>query len=735
MAPSTQPSPKDKSVCRHETLVSSPPLRSNIIDEVESVDLSKPDLYLNRELNWLEFNSKVLNEGVDKQSPLLEQLKFLSIFHSNLDEFFMVRVSGILEQYISQAPSLGSDKTPPARQLAEIRRNTVRLLNKGEEHWRKYLSKQLQERGVRIVRYNSLTRKQKRFLEAYFLDELFPILTPQAIDPSHPLPTISNLSLNFIVFLTDSQGIVRYARIKCPNNISRFVFTPRNKEAKTYAALGFSSGARDNDIVLIEDLIQAHLHLLFPGHTIVHVGVFRITRNTDLELAEDEAGDLLEAVRDLVDQRRFGNVVRLEVNHNMPSPLIRFLVHLLRLTPFQVYKTKLPLAFADMMALYGLGRAGLKEAPITPYVPPMFTQDKLDNLFRQVREKPALLFHPYNSFTPVQDFVRQASTDPKVMAIKQTLYRCGNDSPIVKSLIEARRAGKQVTAVVELKARFDEALNITWAEELEKAGIHVVYGLPGMKVHAKLCLVVRKEANGVRRYAHIGTGNYNPATAKIYSDLGIITAHPGICADVTDVFNVMTGYAIQDEYRHLLVSPATMRKHLLCAIDQEIAQHQKHGNGNIHFKCNQLVDEACIQALYRASMYGVKVHLQIRGVCCIKPGLPGISENIEVSSLVGRFLEHTRLFAFYNNGTPLLYIGSADLMPRNLDRRIEVLTPILDPKLCMRIYKNILKPHFEDTEKTYLLQADGTYIRREAEEGAKPFNVQEHLLKRASKGF
>ena len=676
--------------------------------EAQIHDLSCPGLYINRETSWLEFNARVLNEGLDSRQPLLEQLKFLCIFRSNLDEFFMIRVANVQRQYENHVPSTGPDKTPPGRQLAEIRRLVLAQLAQAQEHWSKWLVPHLRERGVRLVRYCDLTRKQQKFLDQYFADEVFPALTPQAIDPSHPLPVISALTLNFLVQLEDKHGVTRYARLKIPNNFPRLVFSPRSKEAKSYTSLGFSSNTRDNDIILLKTLVQQHLPMLFPG--------------------EDEADDLLEAVRDLVDQRRFGDVVRLEVAHSMPADMRRFLVDILELKPFQVYRVKGPMAFSSLMALYGLDRPGLKDEPMHPVLPKPFAEESGEAIFDALRTQDVLLFHPYQSFGAVQEFIRRASEDPGVIAIKQTLYRVGKDSPIVQALIEARRSGKQVTAVVELKARFDEASNIGWAEEMEKAGVHVVYGIPGMKIHAKLCLVVRRETQGVRRYVHIGSGNYNPSTAKIYTDMGLMTSHPGICAEVSELFNVMTGYAEKDDYTHLLVAPHGMRRAIVAAIRREVDRQRTHGDGFIVLKCNQLVDKICIQELYQAAQAGVRVRLQVRGVCCLRPNVPGLSENIEVTSIVGRFLEHVRLYYFHNGGDPTLYMGSADLMPRNLDRRIEVLAPILDPALRERVSREVLKPHIEDT-RVYRLQADGSYTPPDSPKGEQG-GVQYRMLER-----
>lgn len=700
-------------------------------EEQEMRELACPNLYLNREINWLDFNSKVLDQATDPKMPLLEQLKFLTIFHNNLDEFFMVRVANVMRQYHSGVASTSPDKLTPARQLAEIRRRTMRLLAHAQEHWRKRLSKKLKDKGVRLVRFNDLSEKQRQFLNGYFSNEIYPILTPQAIDPAHPFPTISNISLNFLIQLQTEGGVIRFARLKCPNNLSRFVFIPRTKEAKTYASLGFSSNVRDDDILLMEDLIREHLGTLFPGNTVVSSGLFRITRNTDVEIEEDEADDLLEAVKDLVEQRRFGDIVRLEIAHGTSLELSEFLIKRLNLLPFQIYKVKGPLAFSDLITLYGVDRPSLKEEPYYPKTPSVFQEG---DIYTHLRKADVFVYHPYESFTPVLDFIRLVSKDPEVIAIKQTLYRVGKDSPVVAALIEARRRGKQVTAVVELKARFDEERNITWAEELEKAGVNVVYGLVGMKIHAKLCLAVRREAEGVTQYVHIGTGNYNPSTAKIYSDMGLFTANPEICSDVTDLFNVITGYAQRETYRQLLVSPVSMRNALLSEIEKTIELQQQTGKEYILFKCNQLVDKQLIRALYRASMAGVRIRLQVRGVCCLRPGVEGVSDTIEVTSIVGRFLEHTRVYWFSGGAKAKLYLGSADLMPRNLDRRVEVLVPILDPILSEYIRKEILEIHFSDNVQCYRLREDGTYLRLKPGKNEMHVNSQEYLMRRYASG-
>ncbi len=687
-------------------------------------DLSCPDLYLNRELSWLKFNARVLDQALDSRFPLLEQLKFLAIFHNNLDEFFMVRVAGIVQQHKNGLPCGTPDKLRPARQLAEIRKRVLALQETAYKHW-KELSRLLAKKGVRFRRYSQLTEKQRKFLDDFFHTEVYPVLTPQAIDPAHPFPTISNLSVNFIVQLQCPDNTIRFARLRCPSNVSRFVFVPRTKAAKDYVCLGLSSNLRDTDVILLEDLIRQYLETLFYGNKILACGLFRITRNTDLELAEEEADDLLEAIRDLVDQRRFGDVVRLEFASGVNRMLVDFLARHLEVRPFQIYKIRGPLAFSQMLPFYGVDRPGLKLPPQHPRQPDICG---MESMFPAIRARDRLLYHPYDSFCAVLEFIRQAGEDPDVMAIKQTLYRVGANSPIVGALMEARRRGKQVTAVVELKARFDEERNITWAEELEDAGVNVVYGLKGMKIHAKLCLVVRREGRGLACYAHIGTGNYNPSTARIYTDMGLLTADPQICADMTDLFNYMTGYAVHERYQRLLVSPVNMRQGLLSRIEREIEHQRGHGNGQIIIKCNHLVDEGLIRALYRASQAGVRIDLQVRGICCLRPGLPGVSENIDVTSVVGRFLEHPRIYWFCNNGADELYMGSADLMPRNLNRRVEVLTPVLDKELRDYLRNTILKLHLKDTAQCYRMLADGEYLRIKPGKKDKLVNSQESLI-------
>lgn len=692
---------------------------------VEGVpDLNDPLLYINRELNWIEFDRKVLDEACDPKTPLLEQLKFLAIFHNNLDEFFMVRVANIIRQFKIGAPSTSADGLAPVKQLAEIRRRVLGMLTRAQNHWKMKLLPELAKKGINIVRYKDLTVKQKDFLEGYFLNEIYPILTPQAIDAGHPFPTISNISINILIELESEDGNVRYARLKCPNNMPRFIFVPRTKES-AYAELGFNSNGRDDDIILIEDLIREHLDKLFSGHKVKKSFIFRITRNTDLEIEEDEADDLLAAVKDFIDQRRFGDVIRLEVEHGSDPALTNFLTEKLDLLPFQVFRIKGPLAMSEFMPLIGLDRPNLKDAPYKGLEPAFIAEG---DVFPTIKSHDVFLYHPYESFNGVLEFIREAASDPQVVAIKQTLYRCGSNSPIVAALIDARRRGKQVTAVVELKARFDEERNINWAEEMEKAGVNIVYGFAGLKIHAKLCLVVRRESEGMCRYVHISTGNYNPGTAKIYTDYALFTANRDICSDVSDLFNVMTGYSDQTKYRELVVSPHSTRNAIIAHIEREIECHKKSGKGEIILKCNQLVDRAIIRTLYAASQAGVRISIVVRGICCLRPGIPGVSENITVKSIVGRFLEHARAYYFRHGGNPFMLIGSADLMPRNLDGRIEVLTPVLDKNIRDRI-KATLDLQLADNVQSWELMSDGSYKRLSVPKNGKAVDSQSVLAK------
>ena len=683
--------------------------------------LTSPALYTNRELSWLDFNKRVLETAIEPNRPLLDQVKFLSIFYTNLDEFFMVRVANIFKQYKTGSGSSGPDKMTPARQLTEIRKKALALIDVAAAHWTEKLQPALAEAGVRVASYDQLSPDAQRTLLARFQTEIYPILTPQAIDPGHPFPRISNVSINFLIELQSRDGTHHYARLRVPHNIPRFFFvTSEGDEMETDDPLG----NRRIDVVPTEEIIGEFLPLLFPGYQVVSKGMFRITRNTDVEIEEDEADDLLEAVRDSVTRRQWGGVVRLETEHGMPSNITEFIIQKMKLKPFQVYSVKGPMAFAGYMALNDLDYPKLKDTPYFASFNP--DTQPVEKLFENIAKRDILLYHPYQTFTSVVDLVQQAAKDPAVLGIKMTLYRVGNNSPIVKALMEARQRGKQVTAVVELKARFDEERNINWAEEMERQGVNVVYGFVGLKVHAKLCLVIRKEASGIRSNVHIGTGHYNPGSAKNYTDLGLLTSAQDICSDVTDLFNVMTGYAVRDNYRRLFVSPTCMRSGIERAIRAEIERHKREGNGRIVLKCNQLVDPDMIRLLYEASIAGVKVDCLVRGICCLKTGIKGISDNITVRAILGKFLEHARVYWFgplEDTEKSLCYMGSADLMGRNLDRRIEVVTPVLDEALKERIANEVLKLQLADNARTWKLEGD-EYVRILPAEGKPLVDAQ-----------
>ncbi len=689
------------------------------------VNLDDPSLYINRELGFLQFNWRVLEEAMDERHPLLERVKFLSIFSSNLDEFFMIRVSGLRHQLMRGVLEVPPDAMKPAEQLAAIRQELLPQLDKQSECWRRDLLPKLREAGIRVLGYDDLKPKQRKLLRRHFEREIFPVLTPLAFDPGHPFPHISNLSMNLAVVTNDPVHGKRFARLKVPGVFPRLLRVPSEEKAESYESLGLAQ-VTSNNFVWIEEVVAANLDRLFPGLDIVAAYPFRVTRDADLEIEEDEAADLLATIEESVGMRYFGSAVRLEVDKAMPEEIRNILINNVGVAPYQVYTVEKPIGMADLMELTRIDRPDLKDAPFVPSTPPALATG--ENIFSAIRRQNILLYHPYDSFTPVVDFVREAARDPDVLAIKQTLYRTGTNSPIVDALMEARENGKQVAVLVELKARFDEESNIKWARQLEEAGVHVVYGLLGLKTHAKVCLVVRRERDGIVRYVHLSTGNYNTTTARIYTDMGYFTCDPDIGADVSDLFNALTGYSHKDTYARLWVAPGDMRRQILERIDREIQRQRKHGDGYLAFKVNHLVDKACIQALYRASQAGVKIDLQVRGVCGLRPGLPGVSENITVTSIVGRFLEHTRIFYFHNGGDEELWLGSADLMPRNLDRRIETLFPINDPRLREAIYKHILSVHLKDNVQARRLRPDGTYERLSPKDNAPPLSSQLWML-------
>jgi len=670
--------------------------------------LNHPTYYINRELSWLEFNRRVLAEALDETNPLLERVKFLSIFSSNLDEFFMIRVSGLRRQLAAGALKAPADGLTPAQQLAQMREQLLPMLNSVTDCWKTDLCPKLSKEGIRLVPYKELKKKQRKALRNLFQRDVFPILTPLAFDPGHPFPHISNLSINLAVIINDPSCGTRFARIKVPHLLPRLLKVPSEEDAESYEGLGLGE-LSSTEFVWLEEVVAANLDLLFPGFEIVGSYMFRVTRNADVEIEEDEASDLMVAAKEMVGQRYFGFAVRLEVDPDMPKEFLNILISNLDLAPYQIYLVDGPVGLADVMQLASLDRSDLKYAPFRPVTGSAFSAET--SIFSILQRRNLLFYHPYDSFSPLVKFLREAAKDPDVLAIKQTLYRVGPNSPIVQALREARENGKQVAALVELKARFDEENNIEWARALEAAGVHVVYGLLGLKVHAKMCLVVRKEPGGLASYVHLGTGNYNPVTARIYSDLGYLTREPEIAADVSVLFNALTGYSQEEDYKKLLVAPGGMRTALLKRIKREIEHHEKDGSGYLAFKMNSLVDKACIRALYEASQAGVRVDLQVRGVCCLRPGIPRVSENITVTSVVGRFLEHSRIYYFRNGGDEEILSGSADLMPRNLKGRVETLFPIEDPKLKVAVREEILELHFKDNVKSWEMSPEGEYTK------------------------
>jgi polyphosphate kinase len=687
----------------------------------EPINRDDPSLYINRELSWLQFNQRVLEEALDEQHPLMERVKFLSIFSNNLDEFFMIRVSGLRRQMVAGILKTPPDGMTPVEQLAAIRRELLPELARQLDCWHYDLLPKLRQAGISVLDYDKLKGKQRKLLRKYFEQEIFPVLTPLAFDPGHPFPHISNLSLNLAVVTNDPIQGKRFARLKVPGTLPRLVPIPSEDKAEEYERLGLGELMSTN-FVWLEQVVTANLDMLFPGVEIEAAYPFRVTRDADQEIEEDEAADLLATIEESVKMRHFGSAVRLEIDNAMPERVRDILVSNLRLAPYQVYTVDGPIGTAALMELTRIERPDLKDRPFQPAVPLSLNTE--ESIFSVIRRRDIMLYHPYDSFTPVVDFVREAAHDPDVLAIKQTLYRVGPDSPIVATLMKARENGKQVAVLVELKARFDEENNIVWARSLERAGVHVVYGLLGLKTHAKICLVVRREGDGIVRYVHMATGNYNGVTARIYTDIGYFSNDPEIGAEASRLFNALTGYSRENDYGKLLVAPGMMRQRILDCIEREIKRHREHGDGYLAFKMNQLVDKACIKALYRASQAGVKIDLQVRGICCLRPGVPGVSDNITVTSVVGRFLEHPRIFYFRNGGDEEILLGSADLMPRNLDRRVETLFPVEDPHLRDALRDHILDVHLRDNVQSRGLLPDGSYERLHPQDGESELNSQ-----------
>jgi polyphosphate kinase len=688
--------------------------------------------YFNREINWLEFNLRVLQEGMDSSHPLLERVKFLGIFFSNLDEFYMIRVSGLMEQVESGLLEPSEDGLTAPEQLLVVRERAQALVDMAERYFQEQLLPELRAAGICLHDYRSLSKKQRASLRRFFMTAVYPVLTPLAVDPGHPFPHISNLSLSLAVVIRDPTGEEKFARVKIPQQIPRLLPVDAC-EAEDFVndeSIRNPQSANRNRycFVWLEQLVAAHLPMLFRGMKVVSSYPFRVIRDADLEIREDEAGDLLQSIEESLVRRRFGSVSQLVVTRKMPVAIRELLRENLEIEPEHVYAADGPLGMSDLLALYDLPVQELKDKPYQPRVPAAFRTGA--DIFAAIREQDILLHHPFDSFVPVVDFVRAAAKDPDVLAIKQTIYRVGTNSPIIEALQEAALDDKQVSCIVELKARFDEEHNIEWARALEKVGAHVVYGDINLKTHCKATMVVRREPDGIRRYVHLGTGNYNAKTSRLYTDLGLFTCDPAIGEDVTALFNSLTGYSLNRGYRKLLVSPGGIRSGLMERIEREIDHARNGKGGHIIFKMNSLTDFRSADALYRASQAGVRVDLIVRGSCVLVPGVPGLSENIRVVSIVGRFLEHHRIYYFANGGPKKseVWLGSADMMQRNLDRRVEILFPIQDRALRKHVIQDILWTYLRDNQKSHKLLPDGRYCRLHPADGEPPFDSQAWLM-------
>ncbi|MFN8380750.1 MAG: polyphosphate kinase 1 [Anaerolineales bacterium] len=692
----------------------------------DTIDLASPSLYINREISLLEFQRRVLEEAWDDANPLLERLKFLAIFGSNMDEFFMVRVSGIRKQVEAGIMDVSQDGMTPRDELAAIRKLAHELLHDAQQYLERHILPKLDKQGVHVLEYSNLAKSQKERADKYFKDVIYPVLTPLALDTGHPFPHISNLSLNLAIVIRDKKGNEKFARLKVPDTLPRLIPIKR------------SSGAERKDgtiphhhyFVWIEQLIAANLDVLFPGMEVVSSHPFRIVRDADIEIQELEADDLLETMQQNIRKRRFGSVVQVAVYPSMPESVRDLLVDNLEVTRNDVYTLSHPLGLGSLWQLYSnVERRDLKDIPYKPSVPKAlkFLSEPGD-IFDAIRAGNIFVHHPYDSFSPVIDFLTAAARDPNVLAIKQTVYRVGTNAPVVEALLEAAERGKQVAVLVELKARFDEESNIGWARALEQVGVHVVYGLVGLKTHCKITMVVRKEGEGIRRYLHLATGNYNAVTSRVYEDVGIFTCDEDMGADATDLFNYLTGYSTKQDYKKLLIAPVNLRQKLEALIMREIEHANAGKKARIIFKMNSIVDDRMIQLLYQASQAGVTVDLLVRGICCLRPGIKGVSENIRVISVVGRYLEHSRIYYFQNNGDDEIYLGSADLMPRNLNHRVEVVFPLENPTHVRHMRDKILERYLKDNTRARILETNGTYRRIKPADGEKPFDIQNHLM-------
>jgi len=693
------------------------------------LSLDDPSLFINRELSLLDFQRRVLEEAQDSANPPLDRVMFLSFVGSNVDEFFMVRVAGLKRQIEKGVIESGPDAMTPAEQLRAIRASVIRLNRAAHECWAKELVPALATAGLRIADLADLTEDQRNFANTYFQDTIFPTLTPLAFDPGRPFPHMSNLSLNLAVVLRGADGIEHFARVKIPDTLPQLV--PVTIAAKSKSRTKMQ--VKEQVFIWLEQLVTANLSTLFPGMEILEAHPFHITRDADSDIQDLEAGDLMESVEEGVFQRRFADVVRVEINEAMPASVLEILVTNLELDRDDIYKISGPLSLVRVRGLAKFDRPDLKFPPFVPALPAPLLKDEEEDIFSTIRRGDVLFHHPFDSFQPIVGMLQKAAKDPNVLAIKITLYRVGRNAPVVDALLEAAENGKQIAVLLELKARFDEESNIGWARKLEEYGVHVVYGLLGLKVHCKAALIVRKEGDVIRRYAHLSTGNYNSVTAQLYTDIAMLTCDPDIGADCSDLFNFLTGYSAKSKYRKLLVAPNSLRNRFEELLEREI-DHQKAGRpARLILKMNSLVDRKMIQLLYEASQAGVKVDLLVRGICCLRPGVPGVSDNIHVTSIVGRFLEHSRIFYFLNGGEEEIYLGSADLMPRNLNRRVEVLFPVREVGLIATLRDDILGTYLKEQAKARHMLPDGKYVRdsNACKKGA--LNSQEIFIQRASK--
>lgn len=680
-----------------------------------SVSLKQSKYYFNRELSWLKFNERVLEEAADETHPLLERLKFIAIFSSNLDEFFMIRVAGLKEQIHAGVNDIAADGLRPEEVLTKISQDTHASVVKQGKLLSKDILVKLSKKGIRIRAINTLRKHQKNYLHKYFLQKVFPILTPLGIDPAHPFPQLKGLGINLLVELrTPYRSDNKKAVVHIPSSLPRFIELP--------------SDNGKHDYVVLEALIRQHVNELFPNMKILSTSEFRVTRNADLDLSEAEADDLLKFIEHELRKRRRGTLIRMEVSEQMSLENRDFLKQITGLTELDVYDIPSYLDLSAFMRFLRLDYPDLKDPQFTPTLNPHFVSDR--DVFKTIAKGDILLHHPYESFNHVVDFIQEAAEDPQVLAIKQTLYRTSGKSPIVKALKTAVENGKQVTALIELQARFDEQNNIEWAKELDRSGVNVVYGVLGLKTHCKICMVVRQEGKHIRRYLHLGTGNYNATTARIYTDYSLMTCNEEMGEDASGLFNLLTGYSLQKNWKKFFIAPGTLRAEISELIQTCIEQHTEEEPSRIIMVMNSLVDPEMIRLLYQASMRGIKVELVVRGICCLRPGIKGVSENITVKSIVGRFLEHTRAYYFKYKGKSRIYLGSADLMQRNLNRRVELVFPLSDSKIKRRV-RGIIQHLLDDNVKSRYLQEDGTYKRAVVPENEVPFNVQEFLLKQA----